>query len=567
MRLHRAVLAGLALGTVLPVTAASAATGVAAAGSALSSATLATISVGDLTVASTTLDGHTVSLATLSALAQTTSSAAPAVSFVPLTLDGAKTGEVTVTPSTSPKTVGAMTMGALPLNVLSATSPSATLSATQSAASKAASLTASLGQAKILNLPLTLNGTVDVGSVTDASHAQAGKTLKITNVALPNLSDLLAALGIDLSNLPVDTLNALLTELPIAISDAVATAADNANAAIDTAQTAFDAAAAALAALTPNLADATTALDAELATVDTTAVDATLTSLGIATPLDHVDWDTLGTTPTGQGVQTTLTTADSGLAAAAADYQAAKDATQAVADAATDLNDAIAGLANIVDGVLSGAPLVEIGAAEVGTKAAVSSTKSSAVTGYVSGVKVLGQDVLAAVTGNTKLDAAALAGTVASQVNSAIASVTGTLSSVLSSVTGATGLVVPAPSIKLLTKTATTGVDGLFGTADATVTALSVDMGSVVVPDAFALVNAGDLAGILPVAGGFKTAPLSVKVGQLVESAKFHPASTTGGGGNLPATGMPYGLAIVAIVGAGLAMTTQRRLRTVEVTD
>lgn len=565
MRLHRAVLAGLAFGTVLPVTAASAATGVAAAGSALSSATLATLSVGDLTVAGTNLDGHTVSLATLSALAQTTSSEAPAVSFVPITLDGAKTGAVTVTPATSPKTVGALTMGALPLNVLSATSPSATLTATQSAASKAASLTASLGQAKILNLPLTLNGTVDVGSLTDASHAQAGKTLKITNVALPNLADLLAALGIDLSALPVDTLNGLLTELPIAISDAVATAADNANDAIDTAQTAYDAAVAALATVSPNLADATTALDAALAAADTTAVDSALATLGIATPLDHVDWDTLGTTSSGQAVQTALR-GDPAIASAADDYKDAKDATDLVTSTLTTLTDAIGDLADIVDGVLSGAPLVEIGAAEVGTKAAVGSAKSSAVTGYVSGVKVLGQDVLAAVTGNTKLDAAALAGTVATQVNSAIASVTGTLSSVLSSVTGATGLVVPAPSIKLLTKTATTGVDGLFGTADATVTALSVDMGSVVVPDAFALADAADLAGILPVAGGFKTSPLSVKVGQLVESAKFHPAST-GGSGNLPATGMPYGLAIVAIVGTGLAMTTQRRLRTVEVTD
>lgn len=563
MRLHRPVLVALALGTLMPVTAASAATGVAAAGSAISSATLATVSVGDLTVVGTTLDGHTVALGTLSAVAQTLSSADPAVSFVPVTLDGVKTGEVTVTPATSPKTVGAVTTTPLPLNVLSATSPTATLTAAKPATGPTSALTASLGQVTLLGMPLSLNGTINVGSVADVSKAQAGKTLKITNVALPNLADLLAALGIDLNALPVDTLNGLVSSLPVIVSDAADTALAAANTAIDNASGAYDTAAADVATKTSELATKAAALDAALAAA--TIPGAVVLPTGVSTPLDHTDWDTMSGTPEGQTAQGLITAANPTLATPISEYVAAKaalaTAQAALATAIAAIQPLIDDLAEIVDGVLAGAPLVEIGAAEVGTTALAGSTKSANVTGYVSGVKVLGQDVLAAVTGDTKLDVVALAGTVSTQVNSALATVSSALSSVLSSVTGATGLIVPAPSIKLLTKSTSTGTDGAFGTAQALVTALQVDLGSVTVPDAFALTDAADLPGILPTATGFKTAPLSVKVGEIGESARFRPASGTTPG-SLPATGAPYGLALVALIGTALAVGARRSMRT-----
>jgi hypothetical protein len=554
MRLYRStLLAGVVLGTVLPVTAASAATGVAAAGSASSTATIATVGVGALTAGATTLAAHTVSVGMLDAGAQTVSTAAPAVTFTPVIVDGTKTGTVTVTPANSPKTVGAISTGALPLNVLSATSPSATLTASQNAATRNASIKTSLGTAKILGLAVTLSGALDVGSVTDAAHSQAGKTLTITNISLPSIASLLAALGLDLTKLPAATLNGLLTQLPVTVSAAQQTAIDNANVAVDSAQQGYDDA-------QTGVTDAENTLASKTADLDS-ALSGAVYPLTVPGPLDHAGWDALSA-----GDKVLVENLNSGLATIAGDYDAAKqgviDANSALATATTALAGAVAALGALANTVLSGTPLVTIGAAEVSTTALVGATKNAAVTGYVSGVKVLGQDVLAAVTGNSKLDAAKLAGDVASQVNSAMATLTSTLSSVLSSATGATGLMVPAPSVKLLVKSAKTGVDGAFGTADATVSALEVSMGSITLPTAYALDNATDLAGIAPISTGFKTAPLSVKVGTLVESARFrNGSSTTGTGAPLATTGMPAGLAVIALIGTGVAVVTRRRLR------
>ena len=566
MRLHRPVLVALALGTVLPVSAASAATGVAAAGSAVSSATLASLSIGDLTVAGQELTGHEVSVATLSAVAQTLSQDAPAVSFVPITLDGVKTGEVTVTPSNSPKTVGAVATGALPLNVLSASSPSATLTATKAAAGPVSGLTASLGELSVLGMPLSLEGGVKVGSATDAAKSQASKTLTITDVSLPNLSDLLAALGIDLAKLPVDTLNGLIDSLQLEITSAAQTAIDSANAAVDAADGAVDTALAAYQSAVTTLTTETSELDAELATAIIPASPAL--PAPITAPLDHADWDALAATAEGQAYQTAFeaaNAADTGLIAAIAAYESAKTAADAAQDAYESALAAIQplvdDLAEAVDGVLAANPLLTIDAAEIGTNALAGATKTAAVTGYVSGVKVLGTDVLQTVTGNTKLDVAALSSTVASQVNAALATATGALSSVLSSATGATGLVVPAPSVKVMTKQTSTGMDGAFGIANVLVTALQVDLGSVTVPDAFALAGAGDLPGILPTSTGFKTAPMSVKVGQLAEAARFRPASSGANPGSHPATGAPYGLAAIAVIGTALAFGIRRMAR------
>ena len=567
MRLHRPVLVALALGAVLPMSAASAAAGVTAAGSAVSSATLATLSVGDLTVASTTLQGHDVAVATLSAIAQTLSSDAPAVSFVPVTLDGVKTGEVTVTPANSPQTVGAVTTGALPLNVLSASSPSATLTAAKPASGPVSALEASLGSLTVLGMPVSLDGGVKVGSATDAAKAQAGKMLTISNVSLPNLSDLLAALGIDITKLPVDTLNGLVDSLPVAVSAAAESALAAANDAIDAADGAYQAALADVSAKVADLAAAAADLDAALAAATIPATEAELTALGIDAPIDHSEWDTLSGTVAGQALQAAIlavTPANDALDAPLAAYVAAKaalaTAQAALATATAAIQPLIDDLAGIVDGVLAGAPLVEIGAAEIGTNALASTTKSATVTGSISGVKVLGEDVLAAVTGDTEVDVAALANTVATQVNSAIATVTGALSTVLSSATGALNLVVPAPSIKLLTKQTSTGVDGAFNTANVLVTALQVDLGSVTVPDVYALVGADTLPGVLPTATGFKTAPLSVKVGVLAEAARFSPTSGANPGSH-PATGAPFGLAMIATIGTALAFGARRVAR------
>lgn len=573
MRLHRPVLVALALGTVLPVSAASAATGVAAAGSAVSSATLATLSIGDLTVVGKTVDGHTVSLGTLSAVAQTLSGDAPAVSFVPATIDGAKKGEVTVTPANSPKSVGAVAIPALPLNVLSATSPSATLTAAKDAAGPISGLTANLGQASILGMPLKLNGKITVGSSTNASKSQAAKTLTITDVELPNLADLLAALGIDLKKLPIDTLNALVRSLPVTISSTASSAIAATNAAIGTANAAY-------ATAVQNAAGAQTAYNTAAAAFDQALASAivpvgTELPAGVSAPLDHNDWDAIQAAEGGSTIAGVIAEANT-LGNVAQDYDDAQaalaNAQTALAAALTTLTTTVAGLtedlAELVDGVLAGNPLVEIGAAQVGTIASAGTPKAASVTGYVSGVKVLGQDVLKTATGNTKLDVAALSQQVSDKVNDALADVSSQLSSVLSSATGAVGLQVPAPSIKVLTKSASTGTDGAFGTAQAAVSTLEVSLGSVVVPDVYALAGATQLPGILPTSTGFKTAPFSVKVGVLGEAARFRPGSsstgtttTPGGKGALPTTGGPAALGVIAVVGTALAFGARRMAR------
>lgn len=567
MRPHRPVLAALALSAVLPVTAASAATGLAAAGSATSTATLASLSVGKLTIGTTTLAGHAVSIGTLTANAQTLSATqAPSVAFTPVTLDGVMTGTVTVTPANSPKTVGGVSTGALPLNVLSATSPSATLSAASVSASRNATLSSKLGSAKILGLTVTLNGGLDVGSVTDASHASAAKTLTITNIALPNLADIIAALGIDITKLPAGTLNNLVSQLPVAVSAATEAAIQAANTAIDTAQSQLDAAQATYDSATAALNTAAGDLDTALAGVDYSTI--TLPN-GMSAPLDHNDWDTLTAMGTaGTTVRTAITTLDPAVGTAATAYETAKTAygtAQTALSAATAaLTSALGTLAGLVEGVLAGTPLVSVGAAKIGTTANVGSAKSAAVTGSISGVKIMGEDLLKTLTGSSTLDAAKVAGDLASQVNAELSDLSDTLSGVLSTVTGATGLVVPAPKIEVLAKKTSTGVSGAFGTADATVTALSVSLGSATIPQVYALPGAGSLPGVLASATGFKTAPLSVKVGVLGEAARFRPAgsSTTGGGADLPATGVPAALGIVAVIGTALAFGIRRKLRT-----
>jgi hypothetical protein len=578
MRLHRPVLAALALGTILPVTAASAATGVVAAGSAVSTATIATIAVGDLVAGETVVPGHAISVATLTATAQTLTSAAPAVSFVPVTVDGVQSGAVTVTPANSPTTVGGVTTAALPGNVLSATSPVATLTAAKPASGPTSALSASLGTIKVLGLPIAMNGSLKVGSATDVSHANAGKTLSVKNVSFPSIGALLAALGIDVTKLPVATLTALVEELPLIIGATTLAAFDAASAAVTAADDAYTGAQGDAADAAADLATKTTAFDSELSGADLTGI--VFTGSGVTDPgplghLDHTDWDTLGAdgNTVGQAVQDAiLLLNDTTFGAAAAAYEAAKivlaDAQAQLGPLFSTLSGAIATLAGIVSDVLDGTPLLSIGAIEVGTTAAVGSTKAAKVTGYVSGLKVMGLDVLGVLTGNTKLDVAKLAGTTASQVNSLVNALTTTLSEILSSATGATGLIVPAPLVQVLTKSTHTGTDGAFGTADVTLNALSVSMGTVEVPRVYALGQQVSIISLTPkaVLPAIRTAPFSVKLGTITEAARYRAASTPttpGNGNELPATGSPYGLAIVAVVGAGLAIGTRRHLRAV----
>ncbi len=533
MSIRRTVLVAAGAALLLPFASPALGADVTAAGSATSSATVMTLSAA----------GHTISVGTLSAVAQTISSAAPSVNFVPVTVDGTKTGEVTVDPSSSPKTVGGVTSSGVPAAVLSVTSPSAELTAAKPASGPSSGLVAGLGSASVLGIPLTIDGDLNVGSATTAAQAQATKALTIGQVSLPSIADLLAALGLDLSALPVDTLNGLLDQLPLTLSSATTDAAAAANTAIDSAQQAADDAQqavddqeAVVASLEGDVADAQATFDTALAAsgcgCDQAAWEALPDVAKQAFAAAYSAWTTL------QGLESDLADANTTL----------DGLQQDLTDALAALADAISDLVAIVMGALDATPIAEIGSADVSTKALVAgATKTAAVTGQVSGVKVLGQDVLAAVFGSSTLDVAELLGTGAGTVNSAIATATGTLSSVLSAVTGATGLVVPAPVITVMQKTTKTGtVDG-FGTADVTLSVLKVTLGSLTIPTALALPNAVDLPGVTQTATGFTTDAMSLEIGAVVEGVKYRAGTQTPGTG-LPATGAPIGLAVLATV-------------------
>ena len=546
MRHLRSLLAGTTASALVLLAGTAGAAPVAAAGSATSTASVVAI----------TAAGHSVALTTFSATASTLAAALAKVEFVPVTVDGTKVGAVSVDPSTAPKTVGGVTtaaVAALPASVLSATSPSATLTAAIKDSLPSAGLTGGLGTIKVLNMPLGLSGALSVGSAVSNVEAKANKVLTITDVSLPSINDLLAALGLDISKLPVDVLNGLVDQIGITVTTAVETAQQAANDAIDTAQSAVDSAAAAADGADAALTAATSALE---------------TALGnLIVPLTLAEWNAMDTAA--QDALRLLNPALDTAVGAYATAAAAVDAAQAALNAAIDtLQAKIADLADLVKDVLAGVPLVSLDAANVGIVASVGTTKLAKVTGTVSGLKVLGTDVLKDVLGSSTVDVVEMVTAITNQINGAISTVTGALSGVLAGVTDATGIQVPAPSVKVLQKVELTGQEGAFGTAYAGVTALAVSLGEVRIPRIYALPEAlaGTLAGVTQTATGVLAKPLSITVGQLGEGARFRPASsnaapgTPGSPGNLPTTGGPAALAVIALGAIGFALLAKRHL-------
>ncbi len=241
------------------------------------------------------------------------------------------------------------------------------------------------------------------------------------------------------------------------------------------------------------------------------------------------------------------------------------------------LNAALAALNSALDTVLALAasildvPLVSIvsinvsSLAQVGPKA---TNRTADVTGTISGVSVLGADVLAMAGLGSTVDVIGSASAAVNQINS---QVRGVLSPVFSALNSAVpGLTVPTPSVEFLTKQTGVGTDGAFGTAFAAVNALTVKIGALTIPTLVALPTLPALPGITQSAASISTAPIAMVVGQLGESARFRPASTTGapitpgspgtnGGPTLPSTGAPVGLAVAALVVTGLAVAARRR--------
>ena len=302
----------------------------------------------------------------------------------------------------------------------------------------------------------------------------------------------------------------------------------------------------------------------------------------------------------------TATAAKTAAQAAATVAKTAADAAAAALDAAkTSLALVVGGLApqvsavvNAVVAALGATPLLSLDELVVQTEAAVTSAApggqtASVVGGRLSGLKVLGTDVLSKALGGSSVNAVDLTGSTLGKVQSQIAGLTGTLSSVLSTVPSLPSLAIPAPRVDLLTKTTSTGTSGGFGTASAAVQALGITLPPVTIPAAVALPGAPTL----PAISGLPAVPplpsnavtdlvskqLSLGFGTVSEQARFKPAVVgaptgtgpqttpgtgtpgtvtpgTGTPGQLPATGVGAGVGLAAVALVGTALVLRRRV-------
>jgi hypothetical protein len=530
-----------------------------------------------LNVLSLALAGHSVQVGGVALTSDTvTGSPVAKVVVTPLKVDGTAYGEQSVTPANSPATVpvvdSASAVPAALAGLASVKSPVIDVSASNSDGASSKAGAASLGSVSVLGIPVKLDGTVNVASLVNSSNALGEKTVAVKNLALPSVADLLAALGLDLSAVPVDVLSKLLSQLGL-VNTAV-TAAQQAldqamvpiKAQVAAAQAQVDAAQAQLNAATAALPGQLSALDsanlgsaqkqAAVATAQTAANSATAAqstaaaAITAALPLGTTFNQFLVLFPASPLVTayndatalvtstaTALANANTAAAAAQAALAAAQAAVNAAQKLVTDLQATLDGLlatlktllASVqplidsllaaITAVLDGTPLVSIDSITVQTQALVKSATAGGqvakVTGgEIVGLKVLGTDVLNNVLGNTKIDLLDLAGSTLTSVTSKINALTGTLSSVLSNVPSLPTLSIPAPQIGVLTKSASTDIAGGFGLAQNSVKALTVTIPAITLPAAVALPNAA----ALPAISGLPTSGLigGLAVGDLV---------------------------------------------------
>lgn len=604
LRLSRAgVVAGtlLATGAVLVAATlpAGAATSTAAAGAA--SSTFTALQVANDT---TTAVVGQVSLTTATLTAPTA-----AVRVAPAVLNGAATAPVDVTPANSPQTVAAGTV-ALPGGLGQLTGPALTASASVLGGYPVTQVTGSaLGTLDILGTAVDLGAaTYRNGSGVNGTVASAGKTVTVDSVVLPTFADLLAGLGLDVSALPVGTLEALLgipallDQLTATEQAALSTARAGIHAAVDTAQSAVDQAQAALTRATDGLASAqaaaastTAALTAAVKGLDVTAVNTALAAAGlplISGPLDAASYAAL--TPEQQAA----IPAPPSTPALLAEYNVAKTlllAANAAVDAAQQaLDDAVAALdaalatvqglvdqlAGLVQTALGANPLATLGGISVTTLASAGAPTKADAVASIGSLTVLGGDTV---------------------TNPTVAQVTSLVSGLVDQVTGVlnqvTGLTLTPLSVTPAAVTKSTGKEGAFTTAAASVSALSITLPGITLPQALALPAAvsGALAGTNGIAvvqrgegnnGTFAVEPTTLDVATVTEAARFRPGSTgtvdtppatdtpgsTGTPGTtpvatptvtptLPTTGLSAGVAVAAVtlLTAGLALARRRR--------
>lgn len=465
-------------------------------------------------------------------------------------------GQQTVTAANGASTVpGTPKSASLPSGLGSVTGPTFAVNAADNASGVLVSAALkALGNVKVLTVPIGLSAASlsDVAQVTK-SQSSASKTLTLGSLSLPSLSDLLAALGVDLNALLKQLPQDKLTQLAGLVTSTTSGAVKTANDAVDTAQ-------AAIASNAPQTLDAaTTALTAASGTLSTDKTAVTTANTAFTTAFGALSALSLGAlgVPTNTtadqfaalpAATQTLVEALAGgsnlgtLATAVKTAETAVTAAQAVVDELQALVTALTNLLNAVLGALTGNtdPLAALGNIKLTTSAVAAKTPKAAAAVSVGSVNVLGQ--LTPVTSLT----------------SVLGGVMSTLSSVLNSVTGVS--FTPA-KIAIGTPSHSTHTQGTTSFATASVTGLTLTLPSITLPQSLRL------AGVPTGISG------SLSLGTLIDSAQYTPGSVVSTGtpttshakppsspSSLPNTGGRMVLPLAGLLIIGTALLLRRRI-------
>src|SRR3954453_21719321 len=439
-------------------------------------------------------------------------------------------GKQTITPASGSTTVpGAAGSITLPNGLGSVTGPTFVAEAKDTAAGVLATTRLStIGKVDLAGVPINLHlVSLDHTARVVSRNATAQKSFSLGGLTLPTLSQLLAALGLDLTGTLDQLTQGKLTQLAPLVTSTTSGVIKAANDAVDAAQQGVhDAGAAPAATLTTaqaQLAAAQADATAETSAFNTAwataygalgplqaALDTALSTAGLTAPLTAAQFnDGVVNNPSVlAALQTAFGATETALAPAAA-------AAVAADTLATAVNTLVDALQNLVNKVLTqvnadGDPIASLGGVKVVTKALAASTPKATAAVTVASIDVLGQ--------STQLSA----------LTDAVAQVGATLASVLNSVPGVT---FTPPGIAVGTPSKSTHTQGRTRFATASLRGLTVTLPTLALA-----------APALPLAlpGGVNSGAGSLVLGETTESAQWTPSvSQTTSGSPVPSSGGP----------------------------
>src|SRR3954470_5071301 len=557
VRSRRSVVAVIALATVAAVTLPAGATTTTSPSHGKAASTLSLLEVR--------IAGQSVTAGRITATAVNSSSphiarlvVTPLAYNLPAVGKHGTIGKQTITPASGSTTVpGAAGSVTLPNGLGSVAGPTFVAEAKDTAAGVLATTRLStIGKVNLAGVPINLHlVSLDHTARVVSRNATAQKSFSLGGLTLPTLSQLLAALGLDLTGTLDQLTQGKLTQLASLVTTTTSGVIKTANANVDAAQQGVQLAGAAPAATLTTAGDQLTAAQADF-TAKTSAFDTAWANAygGLLAPAKALLDPAPATAGLGgatmtfaqfndavlnnpavlAALQTAFGATETALAAAAGDAVAARD----LATAVQTLVDA---LQNLVDKVLTkvnadGDPIASLGGVKVITRALAASTPKATASVSVASIDVLGQ--------STQL----------SSVSAAVAKVGATLAAVLNSVPGVT---FTPPGIAVGTPSKSTHTHGRTRFATASLRGLTVTLPTLALA-----------APALPLAlpGGVNSGAGSLVLGETTETAQWTPSVSHTSGSPVPSAGQQLGdtggrvlLPILATIALGVAVAVRRR--------